>query len=495
MSDSKARSFLEDILAHPDDDAPRLIFADWLEEQGDSARAELIRVQVERATLPVWDARQVRLKVRERKLLAKHGRKWKGELPVIKGVTWEELRRGFVATATFSSFGVLRANAGVCWAAAPIEAVSVRWPNSREGILSSEGLIEPIAGLRELFLTARLVARPDAARLFASPLLSTLRTLTIREANMGAAGFLQLAASPHLGSLRTLRLPGNSIGNAGMSALFDAVSLTSLSELDLSETDSYGRYGEDWILDPTGVEALAEWSGMARLRSLTLSGNEVGQDGLGALLRSPNASSLKELVLRGSGLTQRAMQEFGAAVPQLQLDILDLGQNLLRSRGAEYLAHAACLRELKVLALDSCELELRGARDLAKAPFLGSLRRLNVDHNSFGPKGLHTLLGEQPQQLHTLQLVNNDLGEEGVSDLAESPVSDTLLELDLGQNELGESAAQALGKAKHLQSLLILGLSHNRLSKQAAAALRRSPLGKRLAILEVTKQWNDEIPF
>ena len=65
MSDNLARGFLEDITAHPDDDAPRLIFADWLEEKGDSDRAEFIRVQIERARLPAWDARQVRLRLRE----------------------------------------------------------------------------------------------------------------------------------------------------------------------------------------------------------------------------------------------------------------------------------------------------------------------------------------------------------------------------------------------------------------------------------------------
>ena len=72
MSDSAARGFFEDILAHPDDNAPRLIFADWLDEHGDGARAEFIRVQVERATLPAWDARQVRLRLRERALIEEH---------------------------------------------------------------------------------------------------------------------------------------------------------------------------------------------------------------------------------------------------------------------------------------------------------------------------------------------------------------------------------------------------------------------------------------
>lgn len=36
-----------DVIAHPGDDAPRLIFADWLEDQGDGARAEFVRVQCE----------------------------------------------------------------------------------------------------------------------------------------------------------------------------------------------------------------------------------------------------------------------------------------------------------------------------------------------------------------------------------------------------------------------------------------------------------------
>ena len=41
-------AFLADIRAHPDDDAPRLIYADWLEETGgptEAVRAEFIRLQ------------------------------------------------------------------------------------------------------------------------------------------------------------------------------------------------------------------------------------------------------------------------------------------------------------------------------------------------------------------------------------------------------------------------------------------------------------------
>jgi uncharacterized protein (TIGR02996 family) len=43
---------LKAILADPDDDTPRLVYADWLDENGEPARAEFVRVQVELAKYP-----------------------------------------------------------------------------------------------------------------------------------------------------------------------------------------------------------------------------------------------------------------------------------------------------------------------------------------------------------------------------------------------------------------------------------------------------------
>jgi uncharacterized protein (TIGR02996 family) len=45
------QDFLAAIIASSKDDAPRLIYADWLEEQGNSQRAEFIRVQCELAQI------------------------------------------------------------------------------------------------------------------------------------------------------------------------------------------------------------------------------------------------------------------------------------------------------------------------------------------------------------------------------------------------------------------------------------------------------------
>lgn len=51
------RPFLDAILANPDDDEPRLVYADWLEERGDQ-RAEWLRAEVAYFGCDVWARRE-----------------------------------------------------------------------------------------------------------------------------------------------------------------------------------------------------------------------------------------------------------------------------------------------------------------------------------------------------------------------------------------------------------------------------------------------------
>jgi type VI secretion system protein ImpC len=89
-------AFLQAILTDPEDDAPRLVYADWLEEHGEAARADFIRVQCELARAggdPEWrpdffawqrelaraeddPPRVADLKRRERELLDRFGAAW-----------------------------------------------------------------------------------------------------------------------------------------------------------------------------------------------------------------------------------------------------------------------------------------------------------------------------------------------------------------------------------------------------------------------------------
>ncbi len=482
MSGELAKGFLADIVENIDDDTPRLVYADWLTENGHDDRAEFIRVQVERARRPAWDAVQVRLCLREQELLRLHGEEWLAELPAIEGVRWEGFRRGIVAEVAFASFEAMRANAHTCRVVAPVEAVTVRWPRKAEAAKGGA----PIAELRELSLTGRPSSPNEIAWLADSPQLASLRILTAR--GLWPVGLDRLVASPHLAGLRALRLPSNNLGNAGILALVGAASLTALEELDLSGQGVTERYHDDPSVRAPGMELLAGWPGLAAVRSLSLAGNELGRPGLRALFRSKYVGALQALSLRSGRLDGQILGEIASALPLLRLQTLDIGENVLKELGVEYLAMAPCLSELKELKLDRCEVPQAGARVLAKkAAFLNELRILDVSYNHFGPAGLTALLEREPPFLHTLRMPDNDLFDKGAATLAESPASDTLLEVDLSANRLGSAAALALSQSAHLRQLLVLRLADNLIHEVSAAALAASPLGRRLAVLELVE--------
>src|SRR5262245_51174460 len=95
-------AFLRDIIEHPEDDAPRLIFADWLEDNGDPDRAEFIRVQCELDPLSRGQARWEELTARSMDLWSANHVRWVHELPVLPGVKWGPHERGFAATILFA---------------------------------------------------------------------------------------------------------------------------------------------------------------------------------------------------------------------------------------------------------------------------------------------------------------------------------------------------------------------------------------------------------
>jgi uncharacterized protein (TIGR02996 family) len=479
MSGRIGETFLAQITANIDDDATRLVFSDWLEEQGEHDRAEFIRVQVQRASLPAWDAAQVGLKIREQALLRKHGETWLKEMPEIPGVRWEGFRRGIVAVVSFVNFDAMRTLAHACRAIAPIEAVRVHWPRRRE---SSEN-VPQIAELRELTLTGRPYGS-ETARLADSPQLATLRVL--KALGLEAEDLGRLAASPHLKKLRTLCLTSNGVGTAGVLSLTKADNLTRLETLDLSGPGYYESYYDNPLIDLAGMEALADWKGLKSVRSLSLSGSDVRSAGLRRLLQSPHAAGLTSLSLRSGRLDGSAMAEFANANQKLKLEALDLGENVLKDSGAENLASAKCLRELRILRLDRCEIPEAGAVHLVKtASFVEGLRILEAGHNHFGDAGVETLLQRSSTTLHSLGLRNNTLTNQGAALLAESPASNELLELDLGENALTDGVAKVLGNTANLRRLMILRIGDN--PKLGYQALASSPLGQRLKLLAIEK--------
>src|SRR5262249_59015437 len=81
------RALMAAIIANPDEDTPRLAFADWLQEHGDKhdqARAEFIRLQIEEAGLPKGDPSRATLEKQQEKLRKKHAMHWIGALAKVE---------------------------------------------------------------------------------------------------------------------------------------------------------------------------------------------------------------------------------------------------------------------------------------------------------------------------------------------------------------------------------------------------------------------------
>lgn len=95
--DPQVRSFFHAIKENPDDDTPRLIFADWLQEHGnaaDAARGEYLRLSVLRHRLSPDDPSYDLMKRREGELFREHCWAWLGPL-VDAAKTWT-FERGMI---------------------------------------------------------------------------------------------------------------------------------------------------------------------------------------------------------------------------------------------------------------------------------------------------------------------------------------------------------------------------------------------------------------
>ncbi len=149
MTDREA--LLRAVCENPDDDLPRLVFADWLDEHDEPARAEFIRVQVEfaqRASNGL--GADPKLRRIDREIWAVHGQRWQAELPRIQGVEWfSECFRGFVERVSVSSDSLIVERADDILSAAPIQHLVIHDFRGRAGFSD----LDALRHLRTLSLT------------------------------------------------------------------------------------------------------------------------------------------------------------------------------------------------------------------------------------------------------------------------------------------------------------------------------------------------------
>ena len=205
MTDEQA--LLKAIAEQPDEDTPRLAFADWLDESGGAsnhARAEFIRVQVELAT--ATDPERIRnLRRREAEAWQPHRYAWRAAIPAVPGINWRGYDRGFLTAIDADQMQDFVAHADTLFAAAPVQ--SVRILRARPRVTSALANLPRLDWLRSLDLTdCEVLTDEDVDLLASSPGVKNLRVLRLGRNWLTARTPFVLARSGNLRNLRRLDL-------------------------------------------------------------------------------------------------------------------------------------------------------------------------------------------------------------------------------------------------------------------------------------------------
>ncbi len=228
-------AFLRAIFDAPDDDAPRLVYADWLEEHGEEIAAKAIRLSI--AWYRSGEAEWGPLRIESERLQADHS-------------------------------DIVEEMIGL-----------VRWP-----------LSEPHYG--NVFLGVEAISDADSLRRRAmrAPWWHGASVFLLRGFGhriVDAAQFDALERTPAFRRIVELHMPGEHVPVAG--AVTDASG--SVTEEIAVETRIVP------IVTTAGVEALAKHRFARRLTLLDLRNNQLGNDALRALARSPYLENLKRLAI------------------------------------------------------------------------------------------------------------------------------------------------------------------------------------------------------
>jgi uncharacterized protein (TIGR02996 family) len=342
MATTHEEAFLEDIVEHPDDDAPRLIYADWLEDNGDPQRAEFIRAQHALAVLPPGDPRRIPLLKRQDELLGLYEEQWR-ELPALAGVTWEDFSRGFVEAVFVETVDVFLEKAEALFAASPVQRVQIGYIDAQ-----------------------------SAWKLARSPWLARVRELNLgNNPDLGIEGVRALAGSVYLGNLHALLLHYGALGDEAVSCLARSFLMGRLIELYLSGNE----------LGDAGTIALGRAACFPRLTDLDLRDNQIGDGGVQALAHHGLRDGLTTLYLVNNRIGPEGAEALAFSLALSRLTNLYLNYNPIGNDGAVAFAESPHRRALRELDLRNCEIRDTGARALAESPHLDGVELLWLGGN------------------------------------------------------------------------------------------------------------------
>ena len=304
-------ALLAAIWGSPHDDLPRLVYADWLDETGDpakAARAEFIRVQCELHRVGGFDDRTRELTDREQHLLGEWRTWWLPRQKLRHASVG--FHRGMFCPGYSSDLKGIRAEAAVVRAVAPLYDL---WLDSADGF---EQFLKrpPAEGVQSLRLSSRFAWWGKS--IAESPFTKNLARLTVNHPHASPADFACLGRAEHLVHLTDLWWPEAETSAELLHLLLAARFAPQLRRLALGANAAFPSPGFTRLLGSATLSRLEvlslhaadigyDWGDLFReaaaagvptgLRCLRVCGGRLPSECVRAMTRWPAASSLREL--------------------------------------------------------------------------------------------------------------------------------------------------------------------------------------------------------
>jgi uncharacterized protein (TIGR02996 family) len=254
-------ALLTAIVAEPDEDTPRLVYADWLQEHGDEEQAQFIRESIAQPYAPGDDFEDMGWRLKE--IAERKASDWLTAIgvtgfPYIPDRGWQHgYYCGMPDELCYERIDQFVENAATLFARVPVRSIQIEDISPSEGEwLSVTADLPGLLRLRELDLgswPAR--GRPEGfPRLITSPHVANLEVLRVCSAALTDDDVQAFNEAEHLGNLEALSLSDNQITAIGALAIVRSPRMPRLQRLALGNNPIAG----DWSIGSAYRDLVSE---------------------------------------------------------------------------------------------------------------------------------------------------------------------------------------------------------------------------------------------
>ena len=325
---NEREAFIHQIRENPDDEFPRLVYADYLEEMGD-VRGELIRLQCKLPKLDVMGEpwRTTRRRIKE--LLNANAERWLAPLrdAGAEGIALRSFQRGLIERVVVKQGTAAQALERLCELEPALQYVELR--------------VESHEQLQELELPAQVTTLDishnsfqDVSEDFLSSLAwaSSLRGFVARNCRLDDKQMSGLLNN-QFENLTALSLDGNRFSWETLGELVKKHWFPGIEDLSLCTNSIGARNHQEQM--PRGIMSVLGGIG-TKLESLAMATCNLRDGDVNELLESPGASQLRSLNLRSNSLSLKVIASFVEQDSMPNLAELDIRASVPHSSSSQY---------------------------------------------------------------------------------------------------------------------------------------------------------------